>query len=31
VQSAYVKLIDGNDQPPPVANQTAPAPVPAGG
>jgi hypothetical protein len=27
VQSAYVKLIDGEDQPPPVANQAAPARV----
>ena len=26
VQSAYVKLIAGDDQPPPVANQAAPAP-----
>jgi hypothetical protein len=29
VQSAYVKLIAGDDQPPPVANQAAPAPSPA--
>lgn len=29
VQSAYVKLIAGDDQPPPVANQAAP--TPAGG
>jgi hypothetical protein len=27
VESAYVKLIDGDDQPPPVANQAAPAPA----
>jgi len=27
VQSAYVKLIAGDDQPPPVANQAAPAPA----
>jgi hypothetical protein len=27
VESAYVKLIDGDDQPPPIANQAAPAPA----
>jgi hypothetical protein len=27
VQSAYVKLIAGDDQPPPVANQATPAPA----
>jgi hypothetical protein len=27
VQSAYVKVIAGDDQPPPVANQAAPAPA----
>jgi hypothetical protein len=27
VESAYVKLIAGNDQPPPVANQAPPAPA----